>query len=116
MHIEPWKSPPGERRAHLLFRNQPIPVLTRGRRLRYRHLADPVGQLFAVDCSFADGIGDDALMEMPCDDHSMAAQKNFGIDRRAPEYLLRIARVAFCRVELTPDRGMDAVSADQDIR
>ena len=55
-------------------------------------------------------------MEMPRDDHGMAAQKKFGINGRAPQYLLRVARVAFGRVELTPDRGMDAVSADQDIR
>jgi hypothetical protein len=46
----------------------------------------------------------------------MAAQKNVGINGRAPQYLLRIARLTFGRVELTPDRGMDAISPDQDIR
>jgi hypothetical protein len=46
----------------------------------------------------------------------MAAQKGFGINGRSPQYLVRVARIAFGRVELTPDRGMDAISADQDIR
>src|SRR5580704_14455857 len=54
-------------------------------------------------------------MEMPCKDHGTAIKERLGIEGRAPQYLLGKTRPSFGRVELTPHRGMDAVSADQDI-
>src|ERR1700731_2278599 len=54
-------------------------------------------------------------MEMPCNDHGTTTKERLGIDGRAPQYLLGKTRLSFGRVELTPDGGMDAVSADQDI-
>src|SRR3984957_6063751 len=54
-------------------------------------------------------------MEMPCKDHGAATKERLGIDGRTPQDLPGKPRLSFGRVELTPDGGMDAVSADQDI-
>ena len=52
---------------------------------------------------------------MTGDDHRVAVEERLGLDGGAPQDLLREARLAFVRIELSPDGGMDAVGADENI-
>src|ERR1700722_4186055 len=113
--VEPWKPPPTEGFEHLFFRHALVPVLTGRHRILHGHLTNQVGQQFAAGCGLANRISNDPLMEMPRKDHGTTTKERLGIDGRAPQYLLGKTRLSFVRVELTPDGGMDAVSADQDI-
>src|SRR5580692_6807295 len=113
--VEPWKPPPAEGFEHFFFRDMPVPVLAGRRCVLHGHLTNQVRQQFVGGCALANGIGNDPLMEMPCKDHGATTKEGLGIDGRAPQHLLGKTRLSFGRVELTPDGGMDAVGADQDI-
>src|ERR1700722_13979022 len=112
--VEPGKSPSAESGKTLFLLDLPVPVLTRRRLIRHRHLADPVGQQFAAR-GFTNGIDDDALMEVTCNHHGLAIEEGIGFDRRTPQDLLREARLAFSRIKLMAHDGMDAVGPNENI-
>jgi hypothetical protein len=52
---------------------------------------------------------------MTRNDHGVAVEKWLGIDRRAPQKLMRKARSPLIWIELLPNLRVNPVGADQDI-
>src|SRR5581483_11807811 len=61
----------------------------------------------------ADGIDDDALVEMAGYDDGLAIEERLALRCRAPQQLPGETWRAFRRIELMPNSGMDAVGPDQ---
>ena len=54
-------------------------------------------------------------MKVSGNHHGLAVEERLGFDRRAPQDLLREARLAFSRIKLTSHGGMDAVGTNENI-
>src|SRR5215470_5862967 len=70
----------------------------------------------ARSAALADRIDDDALAQMPGDDHRLPVQERLCVRCRAPQHLVSESRLALGGVEMAPDRRVNAVSADQNVR